>query len=441
MNTRRSFLKKTALLSAAPIILPSHLVTAADKPSDRIVMGFIGMGKQNKGLLRGFIGKKNVQVVAVCDVDTTRREAAVKTVNDYYAKNPTKGTADCKGYNDFRELIARGDLDAVCIATPDHWHTLPVVTAMKAGLDVYCEKPLTHNIHESVTVMKVAKDTKRILQTGSMQRSMAEFRTACEMVLNGVIGKIDHVECSFGDPGRPCDLPEEKMEPGLDWNMWVGPAQMRPYNSVLSPRGMHNHYPRWRNYKEFGGGMVCDWGAHHLDIAQWGLGMDNSGPVEAIPPKKANAKRDAILKYANGVTVHHKNGYGVHFFGDKGEVKVNRGRFELILDGKYAAGNNSKRKSLGSQVKLVENEYLKDAKIKLYKSSDHIADFIQCIESRKKPITSEIVGARSAICCHLMNQAYYNRQAIKWDPKNNTFAPGTGDPKWLTKEYRSPWAV
>jgi predicted dehydrogenase len=189
--------------------------------------------------------------------------------------------------------------------------------------------------------------------------------------------------------------------------------------------------------------MVCDWGAHHIDIAQWGLGMDESGPVEALPPEKAGDKRGAVLKYANGIKVIHKDGYGTHFFGDKGEVKVNRSRFELILDGKLAAGviRGDRKRSLGSQVKLAEKEYLKGAKIKLYKSTNHVADFVECVKSRKKPITSEIVGARSAICCHLMNQAYYNNQKINWDPKKLKFAPGTGDPKWLTREYRSPWSV
>lgn len=442
-NTRRSFLKKAALTSAATIILPAHLVSARNKPTDRINMGFIGMGKQSRGLLKGFIGQKTVQVVAVCDVDTTRRQDAVKNVNDYYKNNPEKGTADCKAYNDLRELIARKDIDAVCIATPDHWHTYPIVKAMKAGMDVYCEKPLTHNIHESITVMEVAKETGRVLQTGSMQRSMSEFRIACELVRNGIIGKISHVECSFGDPGKPCDLPEEPMEPGLDWDMWVGAAKMRPYNSILSPRGMHNHYPNWRNYKEFGGGMVCDWGAHHLDIAQWGLDMDDSGPVEVTPPENPDSKRGAVLKYANGIKVIHANGYGAHFFGDKGEVKVNRGSFELILDGKKVAGykRGDKETSLPRELALVEKNYLKDAKVKLYNSINHIGDFLECVESRKKPITSEIVGARSAICCHLMNQAYYNNAKISWDPEKLVFTNGTGNPEWLTKEYRSPWSI
>jgi predicted dehydrogenase len=443
LNTRRSFLKKAVLASAAPIILPSHLVSAQNKPSDRIRIGFIGMGKQGGILIRNFIGQKKVQVLAVCDVDTTRREHAMNFVNDYYKGNPQKGTADCKAYNDFRELIARDDIDAVCIATPDHWHAYPVVAALKSGKDIYCEKPLTHNIHEAITLMDTVKKTGRVLQTGSMQRSMKEFRIACELVRNGVIGKISHVDCSFGDPGRPCDLPEEEMEPGLDWNMWIGPAKMRPYNSILSPRGVHKHYPNWRNYKEFGGGMVCDWGAHHLDIAQWGLGMDDSGPVEALPPEKASSKKGAVLKYANGVTVHHKNGYGAHFFGDKGEVKVNRGRLELILDGKKVAAHDRKDRSssLHRVLALAEREYLKDAKIKLYNSGHHVKDFLKCVESRKKPITSEIVGARSAICCHLMNQSYYNNAKIGWDPKKLAFTKGTGKPEWLTREYRSPWSV
>jgi predicted dehydrogenase len=443
LNTRRSFLKKAALASAATIILPSHLVSAQNKPSDRINMGFIGMGKQSRGLLRGFIGQSNVQVVAVCDVDTTRRENARVTVNDYYKNNPKKGTADCKAYNDFREIIARNDIDAVCIATPDHWHTYPAVAAMKAGMDVYCEKPLTHNIHESITIMNVARKTNRVLQTGSMQRSMKEFRIACELVRNGVIGKISHVDCFFGVPGVPCDLPEEKMEPGLDWNMWVGPAPMRPYNSTLCPRGMHKHFPWWRYYKEFGGGMVCDWGAHHLDIAQWALDMDDSGPVTVLPPATKDATHGAKLIYANGIEVNHKAGNNVHIFGDKGEVKVNRGTFELILDGKKVHGHRRKDRttSLHRELALTERNFLKDAKIKLYNSDNHIQDFLNCVESRKKPITSEIVGSRTAICCHLMNQAYYNNAKIGWDPKKLAFTKGTGNPKWLTREYRSPWSV
>lgn len=439
--SRRSFLKGVAASAAVPFILPSRVWSAETQPSARLTMGFIGMGKQNKGLLGGFLGS-DTQVLAVCDVDTNRRNAAKKRVDEHYAKK-TGAAGECAAYNDFREIINRKDIDAVCIATPDHWHAIPVLAALAAGKDVYCEKPLTHNVHEAVEIIRAVDAHKRVLQTGSMQRSSKEFRIACELVQNGAIGKLLKVECQFGDPGRPCDLPEEPMEPGLDWETWVGPAPMRPYNSVLSPRGLHDHFPNWRSYREFGGGMVTDWGAHHLDIAQWALG--DTGPVEILPPEKEGAKRGAKLVYANGVTVEHKDGFGVHFFGTEGEVQVNRGRFTFKRGDKMIAafrgGQEDKSTSCAAQVQIAEREFLKDAKIKLYDSKNHLGDFLDCVKSRKKPITSEQIGGRSAICCHLMNQAYYHGQKMKWDPAKFEFVGGTGNPAWLTREYRKPWKV
>ncbi len=438
---RRNFLKG-ATLAGAPFILPSNIWAAETKPNDRPTLGCIGMGKQMNGLLGNFL-HQDVQVLAVCDVDTTRREAGKKKVIDYYTANPTQGAPECAAYNDFRELTARKDIDLVCIATPDHWHALQCLAALKNGKDVYCEKPLTHNIHEAITLMKAVDDNKRVLQTGSMQRSSKEFRVACELVRNGVIGKVQRVECQFGDPGIPYDLKEEEMEPGLDWDLWLGPAPKVAYNSVLSPRGIHNHFPAWRKYREFGGGMVTDWGAHHLDIAQWGLGMDDSGPVEVRPPEKQGDKRGAMLVYANGVTVKHTDGFGVHFFGTEGEVQVNRGKFTLSRAGKmlYKFTKKEDGSSCEAQVTLAEREFLKDAKTKLYVSKGHIPDFLNCVRTRQKPITSEQVGGRSAICCHLMNQAYYNHARILWDPVALRFRDGSGNPEWLTRQYRSPWTV
>ncbi|MBU4460961.1 MAG: gfo/Idh/MocA family oxidoreductase, partial [Verrucomicrobia bacterium] len=257
------------------------------------------------------------------------------------------------------------------------------------------------------------------------------------------IGKLQRVECQFGDPGVPCDLPEEPAEPGLDWDRWLGPAQVRPYNAILSPRGLHDNFPMWRKYREFGGGMVTDWGAHHLDIAQWGLGMDNSGPVEIRPPAKAGDKRGAMLVYANGVTVTHKEGFGVHFFGTEGEVKVNRGKFEFIRQGETLASYVSKdqKTSCAAEVAKAEKQFLADAKIKLYESKSHTDDFLARVKDRQKPVTSEIVGGRSAICCHLMNLAYYHGQVLRWDPSRLAFTGGTGNPAWLTRDYRAPWSV
>ena len=433
--SRRSFLQSTAVASA-PFILPSGIWSADIKPNDKIVVGFIGMGIQNRGLQNRFMGDKNVVCVGVSDCDTTRRNAARDRANKRYQNE------DCKAYVDFRELIARDDIDAVSIATPDHWHAIQTIAAVNSGKDVYCEKPLTHNVHESVEVMKAVKKNKAILQTGSMQRSSREFRVACELVRNGVIGKVERTAVNVGPPGVPCDLPTEKMEPGLDWNKWVGPGPMRGYSSVLSPRGVHGHFPNWRNYKEYGGGMVCDWGAHMIDIVHWGLGVDNSGPVATIPAENPKAMKGAQLVYAGDVPLMHGTGMGSSFYGTEGRVECHRGRIGLWLGEKLIAGRTGgdRNVNLGRELDKMESEYLKDAKVKLYRSNSHIPDFLNSMRTRKKSCTHEIIGARTSIACHLLNQTYYNHAVIKWNPKKNTFAKG-GDPKWLTRDYRGEWDV
>ncbi len=422
-----------------PLVLPSHVWGAGEMANSRITVGFIGMGMQSQGLMQGFLGT-GADVVAVCDVDTKRRDHALQKVNEHYqAKGQAEGR--CKAYEDYREVLGRKDIDAVCVATPDHWHAIITIEALEAGKDVYCEKPLTHNIREALLVMKAAKKHKRILQTGSMQRSMKEFRVACELVRNGVIGRIEKVECSFGDPGILCDLPGEEPEPGLNWDRWLGPAPARAYNSILSPRGVHKHFPDWRNYMEYGGGMVTDWGAHHLDIAQWGLGMDDSGPVEVVCPPSPGAKRGAKLVYENGVTVEHKDGFGVVFFGSEGEVKVNRGRFVFSHGDEEVASTELPDTACALEVRKAEDRFLKDAKVRLYASQNHIKNFLDCMRSRQRPITDERTGAHSVICCHLMNIVYLHGQDVRWNPKGLAFAKKSGDPAWLTREYRKPWKV
>ena len=230
--SRRRFLQSSAVASV-PFILPSGILSAKIKPNDKIAVGFIGMGIQNRGLQRRFMGDKNVVCVAVSDCDTTRRNAARDSANK---RSQNK---DCKAYNNYREIIARDDIDAVCIATPDHWHAIQTVEAVNSGKDVYCEKPLTHNVHESIEVINAVKKNKAVLQTGSMQRSSREFRVACELVRNGIIGKVERTAVNIGNAGILCDLATEKMEPGLDWEKWIGPGPMRGYSSVLSPRGVH----------------------------------------------------------------------------------------------------------------------------------------------------------------------------------------------------------
>ena len=434
--SRRRFLSTTAVASA-PFILPSGILSAEVKPNDKISVGFIGMGKQNGGLMNRFMGAKEAICVAVSDCDTTRRNSARDKAN---ARQKNK---DCKAYEDFRELIAHKDIDAVCIATPDHWHAIQTIAALESGKDVFCEKPLTHNVHESVEVMKAVKNNKRVLQTGSMQRSSREFRIACELVRNGVIGEVKRTAVNIGGPGRPCDLKTEKDEPGLDWDMWIGPGPMRGYSSVLSPRGVHGHFPAWRNYKEYGGGMVCDWGAHMIDIIQWGLNKDSSGPVATIPAKDPKATKGALLVYEGDIHMMHGEGQGATFYGTDGRVECHRGLLGLYKGDKLIAGKsdrNDKSKNLNQEMDRIEAEVLKDAKVKLYDSNNHVGDFLNSMKSRKKPITNEVVGARTSIACHLLNQTYYNQTAIAWDPKKNTFAKG-GDPRWLTRNYRGQWKV
>jgi predicted dehydrogenase len=258
---------------------------------------------------------------------------------------------------------------------------------------------------------------------------------------NGVIGKIDHGFVNFGGPGKACDLPEEKAEPGLDWDMWLGPAPKRPYNSILAPRGVHKNFPMWRMYTEYGGGMITDWGAHHLDIVQWALGKDESGPTAAKPPAKQGDEKGASVVYGD-IRITHGQGIGVHLVGSDGEIQVTRGRFALKVEGKEVANYLKRGGNLGKELDKAEKRYLKDAKVKLDESPGHVRDFLNCIKSRKQPITNAVIGSRSINVAHLMNLAYHHHTDIDWDPKNNTFAKGSKHPlEWLGRNYRGKWKI
>ena len=427
--TRRHFLKAaTAVTASAPFLLPSGIWAAEGgaQPNSKINMGFIGVGTQGRGLLNGFLHSEEVQVLAVCDVDTTRRNHSKKTVDDFYANKGNKDYKGCATHTDFRELLDRKDIDAVCIATPDHWHAIPCVLACEKGKDIYCEKPLSLTIPEARAMANAVRKYNRVFQTGSMQRSDSAFLKGCELVRNGVIGEIKEVYVSVGGPSKWCDLPEEEMEPGLDWDFWLGPAPKRAYNSVLSPRGVHKHFPNWRNYREYSGGGMTDWGAHHFDIAQWGLGRDESGPVEIIPPDGKDVKR-LTYKYANGVTMYHGGlqgfNFGAVFVGSKGKVCVDRGRFKTDpeeLGQGYVAGS---------------------LPIKLYKSNNHLVDFLKCIRSRQRPICDVEVGCRSVTVCHLGNLAYWNKRPLRWDPVKERFVGDDEANKWLDHQRRDPWQL
>ncbi len=416
--TRRQFLKVSSVAAlTAPMVVPSWGATG---PNDRITMGFIGVGTQGGYLLQNFLNHPGTQVLAVCDVDTNRRQHHRGKVEEFYKIKQDSDFKGCAEHKEFRELIERKDIDTVVIAAPDHWHAYIAIMAANAGKDIYCEKPLSLTIHEARAMVNATRKNNRVFQTGSMQRSSGEFRKACELVRNGRIGKVKQVIVDVGGPSRPCDLPEEPMEPGLNWDMWLGPAPKRGYNSILSPRGVHKHFPDWRNYREYSGGMMTDWGAHHFDIAQWGLGMDESGPVEIIPPADPRATKGLRYIYANGVEVLHGDSGGVLFIGTEGKILVNRGKFEATPEaiGKEPLGPNA---------------------IRLYKSDNHAKDFLDCVRSRKRPICDVEVGCRSVTVCHLGNIAYWTHKRLKWDPRNEKFVGDTEADKWLDRDKRDPW--
>ncbi len=429
---RRNFIKgATAGLAMASI--PHFSIGKASKDGlAQLRVGFVGAGKITKGLLRAFM--QRTSVVAICDVDTTRCDYAKQRVNEFY------GNQDCVTYVDYRDLLARDDIDVVVIATPDHWHATIIIDAAGAGKDIYCEKPLTHDIDESIRVMQCIEQTGVVLQTGSQQRSMKEFRIAAELVRNEIAGKVKHIRSNFWGPGRPCNLGEESLEPGLDWNRWLGPAPMRPYHSALSPRGFPEKFPDWRAFREFGGGGVCDFGAHHLDIIQWALDMDQSGPVKVLLPEGGGTGYGARLVYANGLEVAREEGFHVDFECENGRIMASRGKFHLELEGKTIQKFLTREDggSLERAVVLTEREFLVDAKVRLAPEKEsHIDNFLNCIQSRKKPIANAEVGSRSAICCHLMNLSYYQQQTIHWDPKNLRFSDQSCDPSWMTGSRRN----
>jgi predicted dehydrogenase len=434
--TRRNFLKTAIIAGSAPLILRSSLFAADTAPSQQITLGFIGLGKQGSGLLRACLPRTDFRVLAVSDVDTTRRSHAKQAVETEYANDLKSGTyKGCAEYSDFRELLARKDIDAVVIATPDHWHALIAIAAANAGKDIYLEKPMTHTILEGRALVNAVRANKRILQVGSMQRSMGIFRAACELVRNGVLGRVDKVEVSVGGPPIFCDLPKEKMEPGLNWDLWLGPAPMRPYNSILSPRGMPKGFPQWRQYREYGGGGVCDWGAHHFDILQWAFNCDDTGPVEFFPPAEPGDQFGAHWRYADGREVTHTKGTNsIIFYGDKGKLYVTRSEFKLWLDGQLKA------QTMDDYTPLLKELLPVDA-VRLYRSTNQIADWLKCMRSRQLPICDVETGQRSATVCNLVNLTYFHHQIIKWDPAAENFVDGTGEASWLTREYRAPWKL
>ncbi|MFT4541158.1 MAG: putative dehydrogenase [Planctomycetota bacterium] len=383
-------------------------------PNEQIQLGVVGIGIRGRSLLsRSFLPIGDFRVVAVCDVDTQRRDDAKRRVDEHYQSK------DCASYVEYQELFAHSGLDAVVLATPDHWHANQILLACQARLDVYCEKPLTLSLREAQLSIEAARKSQCVFQTGSQQRTEFSqlFVDACERVRNGRIGRVLTVHVGVGDPPRACDLPAEPPEPGLDWNRWLGPAPIREYNSILSPRGVHGHYPKWRNYWEYAGGGLADMGAHHFDIAQWALKQDQSGPVRIEPPSDPAALRGATVIYSDGTRLVHGGPSGVTFIGTEGTLHVDRGRTSSVPD------------SILSDELTEEDE-------RLPRSDNHAHNWLQAIRERRAPICDVEVGARSVAICHLLNLAYRHRRPLDWDPAAWRFVDDAEANGWLDYQRR-----
>jgi predicted dehydrogenase len=426
--SRRRFIKGAAaagMAAAFPTIVPAR-VLGRGAPSNRIVMGCIGVGSQGRGNMNWFLGKDEVQVVAVCDVDAKHRETAKNMVDTKY------GNADCKTFLDFRELIDLSGLDALSLALPDQWHAVPAIAGARAGLDMYGEKPLSRSIRESRAIVQAVTRHGRVWQTGSWQRSVSTFRRACEVVRNGLIGRVHAVEVGLPTGSRRDDAPTKPVPEGLDWNFWLGPAPWRDYCEF---GGNRCHWD-WRWIMDFSGGQLTDWAGHHIDIAHWGLGLDHTGPNEiegkaSYPPSglyDAPTEYRFTCKYANGLTMTVANDRQMGFMGTKwhgedGWIWVSRSGWDA------------------SDKRLLDDGILGPGDVHLYESNDHAQNFIDCVKSRKKTIAPVETACRSISVGHLGEIAMLTGRKIRWDPVNEEILDDPGASALLGRPYRKPWTL
>ena len=436
--SRRDFLRTSAAVGAGlalPTIVPASVFGAA-APSERITLGCIGVGRMGTDDLKEALGFRQVQVVAVCDLDSRRAALAQKLVESTYAKRSPGGDYQgCAVFGDFRELAARKDIDAVQIAVPDHWHTLPALEAARAGKDIFLQKPLTLTIHEGRILSDTVRRYNRIFQVGSQQRSSKEWRTACELVRNGRVGKLRQIIVGFGtDPG--CGpKPTMPVPENLNYEMWLGPAPWAPYTEErVHPQNSITARPGWLRISDYGAGMITGWGSHHLDIVQWGMDTEYTGPVEI--QGETEFPKDGLwdvhgafrieYTYANGVKVlcadEGKVKGGVRFEGDKGWVWVTRGRID-------------------AEPKSLLQETLGAGETKLYVSNNHKSNFYECIKSRKPTIAPVEVGHRSCTICLLGEIAMRLGRKLRWDPAQEQFLNDDEANTMLSRPMRAPWRL
>ena len=430
--SRRDFLihGTTALGAAAafPAIVPSTVFGAA-APSNRITMGMIGMGGQMGGHFRGMLGRPEVQVLAVCDVARSKRQDAKAQAEGTYADRDPSGTyKGCDAYLEYERVCERSDIDAVVISTPDHWHAPISLAAIRSGKDVLCEKPMTLTIREGRMVSDACKQYGAVYQVGSQQRSEWAFRTACEIVRNGWIGKVKTCYASLGRFAPPMTLPEQPIPEGFDYDRWLGPTPWYPYNYA---RVEGNFGGGWRRFWEYGSRKNGDWGAHHFDIIQWALGMDDSGPVRFIPRGWQGTEYQTHI-YGNGVSVlrdhpirceESPRNTMIQFIGEKGQVFVSRNGMLNTVPSELA------RRPLGPN------------DIHLYESTSHDGNWVDCIRTRKPPICHAEIGHRTATICQLSGIAERLGRPLDWDPANEKILNDPEAERWYERPRRAPYVL
>jgi predicted dehydrogenase len=441
VESRRQFLRRSAGAIGLPVIVPASILGGEGTvaPSNRVVLGCIGMGIQGTGNMGAFRGNPEVRVMAVCDVHDTQRQKAKQSVDEFYDNR------DCAAIKDFRELIGRKDIDAVQITAPDHWHPLMAIEAARQRKAMYCEKPIGWSFRAAQAVRKAVQESKVVFQFGTQQRSTGKFRQACELVRNGKIGQLKTI--LVGVPGS-WTCPKQPVEPvpkELDYELWLGPAPLAPYcYQRCRPWTQGQGYSVWYSISDYCLGMIGNWGVHHLDIAQWGNGTDLGGPSEiegtGVFPKDmltdCATNWQVENRYANGVTLVHMDdatarkhplqqnghGHGVLFLGSEGWVHVDRGR----LDAKDAS--------------LLKWKPGPDD-VRLLKSDNHHANFIDAVKGREQPAAPIDIAVRSDTLCHLEQIAIQLRRKLRWDPARESFVDDDEANRLLDRPMRGPWKL
>lgn len=437
--TRRQFLRSMSLIAgsavAAPAFIPARVLGQhAVSPGNKIILGAIGVGRMGRGDLREFLEFDDLQVVAVCDVDEWRLENARQQVNNQYAERTDRNYTGCDGYVDYRELLARDDIDAVLIATPEHWHALPAIDAAQSGKDLFVQKPLTLTINEGKKVVEAVTAHKRILQVGSQQRSDRNFRFACELARNQRIGELHTI--NIGLPGDPGTTPQPVMDvpKELHYDRWLGQAPWYPYTEKRVHPHQNYSRPGWLRIQDYTSGMITGWGAHHLDIARWGMEDLDSGTIQVsghadFPDNGLwNVHGEFGLDYTfpNGVKMtvasNTINKQGVEFIGSEGSVYVRRGYLE-------------------THPKSLSDTVIRPEEIHLQKSNSHKRDFVKSIRSRREPVAPVTDGHKSNALCLIGYIAMQLSYPLEWDLSRERFKNSDEANRMLSRPQRSPYYV